>query len=178
VLDEIEEFVTGVRPQHEPDRVLATVLFSDLVESTARAAAVGDHKWRDLLDAHDEAIRKQLDRHRGRFVKSTGDGVLATFDGPARAIRCASEMRAAVEDLGLEIRTGLHTGEIEIRGDDVGGFAVNLASRVCTEAAAGEVLVSRTVVDLVVGSGIAFEDRGVHPLKGVPGDWQLYAVGS
>jgi class 3 adenylate cyclase len=176
VMAEIEEFVTGERPEIEPDRVLATVLFSDLVESTAQAAAVGDHRWRELLDAHDEAVRAELERHRGRLVKTTGDGVLATFDGPARAIRCARAIRDALRTLGLGVRTGIHTGEIELRGDDVGGLAVNLAARVCGDAAAGEILVSRTVVDLVVGSGIEFEDRGGRTLRGVPGEWQLYAV--
>lgn len=176
VLSEIEEFVTGARSEREPDRVLATVLFSDVVESTAHAVEVGDQRWRDLLDAHDRIVGEQLDRHRGRFVKSTGDGVLATFDGPARAIRCACQIRDAVRDLGLEIRAGLHTGEIELRDNDVGGIAVHIGARVCAEAAASEVLVSRTIVDLVVGSGTEFADRGVHTLKGVPGEWQLYSV--
>jgi class 3 adenylate cyclase len=178
VIAEIEAFVTGAAVDVEPDRVLATVLFTDLVDSTARAAAAGDHWWRELLDAHDGVIRAELERHRGRLVKTTGDGALATFDGPARAIRCATTIREALGPLGLEVRSGVHTGELELRDDDVGGIAVHLGARVCELAGAGEVLVSRTVVDLVVGSGIAFEDRGTHELRGVPGEWQLYAVGS
>jgi class 3 adenylate cyclase len=173
--DEIEEFITGHRPVREPDRVLATVLFTDIVGSTEKARELGDRKWRDLLDEHDEVAREQLDRHQGRLVKTTGDGLLATFDGPARAIRCASTLR---EVLPVPIRAGLHTGEVELRGDDVGGIAVHIGARVAAVAGAGEVLVSRTVKDLVAGSGIAFEDRGTHTLKGVPDEWQLYAVSS
>jgi pimeloyl-ACP methyl ester carboxylesterase len=176
VIAEIEEFVTGAPADVEPDRVLATVLFTDLVDSTARAAAAGDQRWRELLDAHDLAVREQLDRHRGRLVKTTGDGAFATFDGPARAIRCAGAIRDALHPLGLEVRSGIHTGEVELRGDDVGGIAVHIGARICELAGAGEVFVSRTVVDLVAGSGIDFVDRGTHELRGVPGDRQVYAV--
>jgi class 3 adenylate cyclase len=178
VIAEIEEFVTGAPADVEPDRVLATVLFTDLVDSTARAAAAGDQRWRELLDAHDLAVREQIERHRGRLVKNTGDGAFATFDGPARAIRCAGAIREALHPLGLDVRIGIHTGEVELRDDDVGGIAVHIGARVCELAGAGEVLVSRTVVDLVVGSGIEFADRATHELRGVPGDWQLYAVSS
>jgi class 3 adenylate cyclase len=171
--DEIEEFITGHRPVREPDRVLATVLFTDIVGSTERARELGDRKWRDLLDQHDEVAREQLERHQGKLVKTTGDGLLATFDGPARAIRCASTLRHV---LPVPIRAGLHTGEVELRGDDVGGIAVHIGARVAAVAGAGEVLVSRTVKDLVAGSGIEFTDRGTHTLKGVPDEWQLYAV--
>jgi class 3 adenylate cyclase len=172
----VEEFLTGVRHANEPDRVLATVLFTDIVGSTERASALGDHAWRQLLDAHDATVRTHLERHRGKEVKATGDGFLATFDGPARAIRCAVELAIALRPAGIEIRAGLHTGEIEVRGDDVGGIAVHTAARVQSEARPGEVLVSRTVTDLVAGSGIRFVDRGSHVLKGVPGEWQLFAV--
>ncbi|HEV3351863.1 MAG TPA: adenylate/guanylate cyclase domain-containing protein [Acidimicrobiales bacterium] len=171
--DEIEEFITGHRPMYEPDRVLATVLFTDIVGSTEKARELGDRRWRELLDHHDELARAQLDRHQGRLVKTTGDGLLATFDGPARAIRCASTLR---QILPVPIRAGLHTGEVELRGDDVGGIAVHIGARVAAIAGAGEVLVSRTVKDLVAGSGITFTDRGSHTLKGVPDEWQLYAV--
>jgi pimeloyl-ACP methyl ester carboxylesterase len=171
--DEIEEFITGHRPVHEADRVLATVLFTDIVGSTERARELGDHKWREVLDRHDELARAQLDRFQGRLVKTTGDGLLATFDGPARAIRCASTLR---DVLPVPIRAGLHTGEVELRGDDVGGIAVHIGARVAAVAGKGEVLVSRTVKDLVAGSGIQFTDRGTHTLKGVPDEWQLYAV--
>jgi len=175
---EVEEFVTGARHVAEPERVLATVLFTDIVGSTDQASAVGDRAWRETLDQHDTVVASVLERHRGRAVKSTGDGVLATFDGPGRAIRCALELHTALAPIGVKIRAGLHTGEVEVRGDDVGGIAVHIAARVETAAAPGEVLVSRTVSDLVVGSGIAFDDRGVHTLKGVPGEWQLFAVRS
>ena len=171
--DKIEEFITGHRPVREPDRVLATVLFTDIVGSTERARDLGDRKWREVLDQHDEVARSELERHQGRLVKSTGDGLLATFDGPARAIRCASALR---DRLPVPIRAGLHTGEVELRGDDVGGIAVHIGARVAAVAGTREVLVSRTVKDLVAGSGIAFEDRGTHTLKGVPDEWQLYAV--
>jgi len=174
--DEIEEFITGHRPVHEPDRVLATVLFTDIVGSTDKAQALGDRRWRDLLDQHDEVARAQLDRHQGRLVKTTGDGLLATFDGPARAIRCASTIRDEVRPLGIEIRAGLHTGECKLMGDDVGGIAVHIGARVVGKAGAGEVLVSSTVKDLVAGSGIRFADRGLHLLKGVPGEWHLFTV--
>jgi class 3 adenylate cyclase len=156
--------------------VLATVLFTDIAGSTARAVEMGDHAWKRLLDAHDVVVRRELDRYRGREVKTTGDGVLATFDGPARAIACAVAVRDTVRTLGIDIRSGLHAGEIELRGDDVGGVAVHIAARVNALAEPGEVLVSRTVKDLVAGSGTRFRDRGVHALKGIPEEWQLYAV--
>ena len=171
--DEIEEFITGHRSVREPDRVLATVLFTDIVESTQKARELGDRRWSELLDRHDELARVELDRHQGRLVKTTGDGLLATFDGPARGIRCATALRQV---LPVPIRAGLHTGEVELRGDDVGGIAVHIGARVASVAEAGEVLVSRTVKDLVAGSGITFTDRGTHTLKGVADEWQLYAV--
>jgi class 3 adenylate cyclase len=176
VLDEIEEFLTGTRHTPAPGRVLATVLFTDIVASTERAAELGDKRWRELLDAHDRAVRRQLERFRGQEVNTVGDGFVATFDGPGRGIQCACAIRDALKPLEIEVRTGLHTGEIELRGDDVAGIAVHLAQRVSGLAPAGEVLVSRTVTDLVAGSGIDFEDRGEHELKGVPGTWHLYAV--
>jgi class 3 adenylate cyclase len=176
VLGEIEEFLTGTRHQREPDRVLATVLFTDIVGSTQRAAELGDSSWRNVLERHDQLVRREIERHRGRAVKSTGDGVLATFDGPARAIRAASSIDDAVEQLGIQIRAGLHTGECEVIGDDVGGLAVHIGARVMGEAGPGEVLVSSTVKDLVVGSGIEFEERGARELKGVPGEWRLFSV--
>jgi class 3 adenylate cyclase len=176
LVDEIEEFVTGVRPAVPTERVLATVLFTDMVGSSQRTAEMGDRAWRTLLDAHDAIVRAHLERYRGREIKTTGDGVLATFDGPARAIRCACDIRDAVTGLGLELRLGLHTGEIELRGDDVAGIAVVIGQRVSTLARPNEVLVSRTVVDLVAGSGIDFDDYGEHELKGVPGAWRLLAV--
>jgi class 3 adenylate cyclase len=176
VADEIEEFLTGTRPTAEPDRVLATMMFTDIVESTRRAAELGDRKWRELLERHHDLVRGELERHRGREVKTTGDGFLATFDGPARAIRCARAIRDHLRDHGVEVRAGLHTGEIEVIGEDVGGIAVHIAARVAAMAAGGETLVSSTVKDLVVGSGIEFEDRGTHELKGVPGEWHLYSV--
>jgi class 3 adenylate cyclase len=176
VLDEIEEFLTGVRPPVPRDRVLATVLFTDIVGSTATAVNVGDRRWRELLENHTVLSARMIKRYRGRVVKSTGDGVLATFDGPARAVRCACEVRDAVRGSGLEIRAGLHTGEIEVMGDDIGGIAVNIGQRVSGLAGPGEVLVSRTVVDLVAGSGLEFQDRGVRHLKGVPGSWRLFHV--
>ncbi len=176
ILGELEEFLTGTRHEREPDRMLATVMFTDIVDSTQRAADMGDRHWRDLLERHDELFRRSLERHRGREIKRTGDGFLATFDGPARAIRCAASITDAVEELGLELRAGLHTGECEVMSDDVGGLAVHIAARVMSCADAGEVLVSSTVKDLVVGSGIDFEDRGTHDLRGVPGDWRLFRV--
>jgi class 3 adenylate cyclase len=176
ILGEVEEFLTGTRATQIVDRVLATVMFTDIVDSTRKAAALGDRRWRDLLGRHDTLMRRELDRHRGREVKTFGDGFLATFDGPARAIRCACSARDAMRGLGLEVRAGLHTGECELIGDDVGGIAVNIGARVGSVAGPGEVLVSRTVTDLVAGSGIEFTDRGVHSLKGVPGEWQLHAV--
>jgi class 3 adenylate cyclase len=175
VVDEIEEFVTGVRPIQEPDRVLATVLFTDLVESTKRAAELGDRRWRTLLEAHHAAVRDQLGRFGGREVDTAGDGFLATFDGPARAIRAACAIRDGVQNLGLELRAGLHTGECELMSGKVGGIAVHTGARVAAQAGPGEVLVSSTVRDLVAGSGIAFEERGEHELKGV-GSWRLYSV--
>ena len=176
LLGEIEEFLTGHRQQHDPDRVLATVLFTDIVGSTERAAELGDSSWRSLLERHDALVRAEIDRHRGRTVKSTGDGVLATFDGPARAVRAATSIGESVGRLGVEIRAGLHTGELEVLGDDVGGMAVHIGARVMGKAEAGEVLVSSTVKDLVVGSGLDFAERGQHELKGVPGEWRLFSV--
>jgi class 3 adenylate cyclase len=177
VVDEVEEFLTGTRASIDADRVLATVLFTDIVSSTERAAAVGDQRWRGVLDAHDQLADRQLARFRGTLVKATGDGLLATFDGPARAIWCALALRDGLRGLGIEIRSGLHTGEIELRGPDVGGLTVHIAARVQAEARPGEVLVTRTVKDLVVGAEIPLVDRGPHRLKGVPDEWQLFAVG-
>lgn len=176
MFDEIEEFVTGVRHGPDPDRILATVVFTDIVGSTERLAEVGERRWRDLLDRHDVAVRRQLERFRGREVKMTGDGVLATFDGPARAVLCAGAIRDAVGQLGLEIRAGVHMGEVEVRGEDVGGMAIHIAARVMALAGPRQVLVSRTVVDVIVGSEIETTDRGEHVLKGVPGSWRLFAV--
>jgi class 3 adenylate cyclase len=176
IIGEIEEFVTGTRHEREPDRVLATVLFTDIVRSTERAAEMGDRAWREVLECHDRLVGRALTRHRGRAVKSTGDGVLATFDGPARAIRAAASIGEGAESLGIQIRAGLHTGECEVMGDDVGGLAVHIGARVMSTATAGEVLVSSTVKDLVVGSGIDFEERGAHELRGVPGEWRLFAA--
>ena len=174
IADEIEEFLTGVRPAPEPDRVLATVLFTDIVGSTDHTSAIGDRKWVDLLEAHNELAKREIGRFRGRAVKSTGDGVLATFDGPGRAIRCAQSITGSVERLGLHVRAGLHTGECELMGADIGGIAVHIAARVASLAGADEVFVSSTVKDLVAGSGIQFEARGSHALKGVPGEWALF----
>lgn len=176
LVDDVEEFLTGERPPVEIERILATILFTDIVGSTERAASLGDQRWRSLLDAHDRTVREQLRRFRGREVKTTGDGFLASFDGPARAVRCAKAIVGAVGPLGIDLRAGLHTGECEVRGDDLGGLAVHTAARVGGLAQRGEVLVSRTVVDLVAGSGIEFADRGEHELKGVPGRWKLFAV--
>jgi pimeloyl-ACP methyl ester carboxylesterase len=173
---EIEEFLTGARHPREPDRVLASVLFVDIVGSTERAAALGDQGWCNLLDRHQRTVRKELARFRGREVDTAGDGFFATFDGPARAIRCASSIRDAVYGLGIDIRAGVHTGECELMADKVAGIAVHIGARVMAQAGAGEVLVSGTTKDLVVGSGIQFRDRGAHALKGVPGEWRLYAV--
>jgi class 3 adenylate cyclase len=178
VVDEVEEFLTGSRHAPEADRVLATVLFTDIVGSTERAAELGDRRWRDLLDSHDDTVRRQLERFRGREVNTVGDAFLATFDGPGRAIQCACAIRDAVRALGIEVRAGLHTGEIELRGEDVAGVAVHIGARVAACAGPGEVLVSGAVPPLVAGSGIAFEDRGERELKGVPGTWRLYAVES
>ena len=171
-----QEFLTGTMPASDPDRVLATVVFTDIVDSTGLAAELGDRRWhRDLVD-HQELVRGQLARFRGREVKTTGDGFLASFDGPARAIRAAAAIRAGLRDQGLQVRAGLHTGEVELLGDDIGGIAVHIAARVLAQAGAGEIVCSRTVKDLVAGSGFAFADRGTHRLKGVPDSWQLYAV--
>jgi pimeloyl-ACP methyl ester carboxylesterase len=172
----VQEFLTGAMPVADPDRVLATVVFTDLVDSTSRAAALGDRRWHRLLEGHQEVVRRNLVRFRGREVKTTGDGFLATFDGPARAIRAADAVRAELKDLGLEVRVGLHTGECELLGADIGGIAVHIAARVLAQAGAGEIWCSRTVKDLVAGAGFAFADRGSHRLKGIPEPWQLYAV--
>lgn len=176
VLAEVEEFVTGTRTPPEPDRLLATVLFTDIVGSTERAAQVGDLKWKESLNKHDSIVQREVEGSRGRLIRSTGDGVLATFDGPTRAIKCACSIREAIKGLGMEVRAGLHTGEIELRGGGVDGIAVHIAQRVLSQADSGEILVSRTVVDLVGGSGIVFGSRGAHVLKGVPGDWQIFSV--
>jgi class 3 adenylate cyclase len=173
---EIREFLTGQRETSTPNRVLATVLFTDLVGSTERAATLGDRRWRDLLEQHHASIRRELARYDGREVDTAGDGFFATFDGPARAIRCAQAIIEAVRPLGLTVRAGLHTGEVELADDKVAGIAVNIGARVSAQADAGEVLVSGTVKDLVAGSGLEFEDRGFAVLKGVPGEWRLFAV--
>ena len=175
-VDEVEEFLTGTRRSRELDRVLATVLFTDIVGSTARAAELGDRRWTELLAEHHRLVRQELDRHRGRVVRVEGDGTLTTFDGPARAIRCAEAIRDGVRALGLEVRAGLHTGEIELAGAGVEGIAVHIGARIAALAGAGEILVSSTVKDLVVGSGIEFADRGGHALKGIPGEWRVYGV--
>jgi class 3 adenylate cyclase len=177
LIEEVEEFLTGARHAPDPERILATVMFSDIVDSTRRASELGDRRWRHVLESMEGAVGRELARFRGRAIKSMGDGFLATFDGPARGIRCAAAIRdAARSQFDLEIRSGLHTGEIEVMGDDVGGIAVHIGARVGGIARAGEVLVSGTVKDLVVGSGIAFEDRGETELRGVPGSWRLWAV--
>jgi pimeloyl-ACP methyl ester carboxylesterase len=176
ILDEIEEFLTGERHGPEPDRVLATILFADIVGSTDHAAQMGDQRWRDLLESFYGTVRRQLSRFRGVEIGTAGDGVLATFDGPARGVRCARFIAEAVLPLGLQVRAGLHTGECEVIGDNVGGIAVHIAARVAAAANPGEVLVSHTVKDLVAGSGIRFEARGTHALKGVPGEWALFAA--
>ena len=173
---EIAEFLTGEQADVADDRVLATVLFTDIVDSTRRAAEMGDRDWRAMLDAHDAIVRSQLARFRGREVNTSGDGFLAMFDGPQRAIRCAMAIRDAVQALGIEVRAGLHTGECEVRGDDIGGIAVHIGARVSALAGPNDVLVSSTLRDLVIGSGLEFEERGAHELKGVPGDWHLFAV--
>jgi class 3 adenylate cyclase len=175
---EIAEFLTGQQPDVADDRVLATVLFTDIVDSTRRAADMGDRDWHALLDAHDAVVRSQLARFRGREVNMSGDGFLAMFDGPQRAIRCAMAIRDAVQQLGIEVRAGLHTGECEVRGDGIGGIGVHIGARVSAVAGSNEVLVSSTLRDLVIGSGLEFNDRGAHALKGVPGEWRLFAVAS
>jgi class 3 adenylate cyclase/pimeloyl-ACP methyl ester carboxylesterase len=173
---EIAQFLTGEQAEVTEDRVLATVLFTDIVDSTRRAAEMGDRDWHALLDAHDAIVRSQLARFRGREVNTSGDGFIAMFDGPQRAIRCAMAIRDAVQALGIEVRAGLHTGECEVRGDDLGGIAVHIGARVSALAGPNDVLVSSTLRDLVIGSGLEFEDRGAHQLKGVPGEWHLFAV--
>lgn len=178
VLGEVEEFLVGGREATESERALATILFTDIVGSTEKAAELGDLGWRQLLERHDAAVRHQLSLHRGREVKTMGDGFLATFDGPARAIRCASALRDEVAGLGIEVRAGIHTGEVELIGDDVGGMAVNIGARIGALADPGEVLVSSTVRELVVGSGLEFEERGIEKLKGAPGEWRLFAIDS
>jgi class 3 adenylate cyclase/pimeloyl-ACP methyl ester carboxylesterase len=174
----VAEFLTGEQADVADDRVLATVLFTDIVDSTHRAAEIGDRDWHALLDAHDAVVRSQLARFRGREVNTSGDGFLATFDGPQRAIRCAMAIREAVRALGIQVRAGLHTGECEIRGEDIGGIAVHIGARVSALAGPNDVLVSSTLRDLVIGSGLEFEDRGTRDLKGVPGEWRLFAVAS
>jgi len=176
LLDEIEEFITGVRHHPDPDRVLATVMFTDIVRSTERAAEMGDARWRELLTDYYAAVRRELSVFHGREVNTAGDGLLATFDGPNRAVRCACSVRERLRPLGLEVRTGLHTGECEVIGDDIGGIAVHIAARVAAAAEPNEVLVSSTVRDLVAGSGLQFADRGMHGLKGVPDEWHLFLV--
>jgi class 3 adenylate cyclase len=177
ITDEIEEFLTGVRTGSDPDRVLTTLLFTDIADSTTWAAELGDRHWRDLLDQHHDLIRVELGRFGGREVATTGDGFFATFDSPAQAVRCALSAADGVTSLGIEIRAGVHTGEVEVRGDDLGGLAVHIGARVAAAAQPGEVLVSSTVKDLLAGSGVPFEDRGEHELKGVPGEWRLFAAG-
>jgi class 3 adenylate cyclase len=176
ILDDIEHFITGIPPVRDPDRALATILFTDIVSSTEQASRLGDKKWRQMLDQHDAVVDRELDRHRGRKVNPTGDGILATFDGPARGVRCAQAIIESVRPLGIEVRAGLHTGEVELRGDDIGGIAVHIGQRVSALAGPGEVLVSRTVTDLVAGSGLEFADKGECELNGVPGKWAIYAV--
>ncbi len=176
VAEEIEEFLTGVRRGRGPERSLKTVVFTDIVGSTDQAREVGDERWRQLLDRHEAALHRQIARFEGQFITSTGDGVLATFDGPARAIRCGLAIREAMRGLGLEVRAGVHTGEVEHRGDDVGGIGVHIAARVAGRARAGEVLVSRTVADLIAGSDVLLTDRGEYDLKGIPERWRLFAV--
>lgn len=176
ILQEVEEFITGHRGSAEPERVVATAVFTDIVGSTARAADVGDQQWRDLLHRHDEVVRTELVRWRGHEVKTTGDGVLATFDSPTQGIRFAKALPSSMEPLGIEVRCGIHTGEMEVRNGDVAGLAVHIAARIAALAGSSEVLVSRTVKDLVVGTGVAFEEQGSHRLKGVPGEWDIYSV--
>ena len=178
MLGDIEEFITGHREisSIDVDRVLATVLFTDIVDSTRSAAEMGDQTWRRLLDSHDELAKQMVEKHRGTLIKSTGDGILATFDGPGRAVRCALAFETASKQIGLPLRAGLHTGEIEIRGRDIGGIAVHAAARVMAQSSADEVLVSRVVTDLVAGAGLKFSDRGSHELKGLPGRWDLFAA--
>jgi class 3 adenylate cyclase/pimeloyl-ACP methyl ester carboxylesterase len=175
IIGEVEEFLTGQRHEPPADRVLATVLFTDIVDSTRRAVELGDRRWRELLVQHDRITCAEVARFQGRVVKNTGDGFLATFDGPTRAVRCATTLAERMPQLGIDVRSGLHTGECELRGDDIGGIAVHIGARVAALAGAGEVFVSNTVKDLVNGSGITFRDRGTHALKGLPGEWQLFS---
>jgi class 3 adenylate cyclase len=175
-LDRVQEFLTGVGRVAEPIRVLSTVLFTDIVGSTERAAALGDRRWREVLNVHDELARRLVEEFGGRLIKTTGDGILATFDGPGRGLRCAAALRVELGGIGVQVRAGLHTGEVELRDSDVGGIAVHIAARVMGAAEAGEILTSRTVRDLVVGSDVALQDRGPQPLKGIEGSWQLFAV--
>jgi class 3 adenylate cyclase len=175
-LDEVEEFLTGTHAAPETDRVLASVLFTDIVDSTRRAVEMGDREWSLVLNRHDALAERQVVRHGGRLVKTTGDGIVATFDGPARSVRCARAISDGALVLGIEVRAGVHIGEVELRGDDIAGLGVNIASRIEALAQPGEVLVSRTITDIVAGSGLDFEDRGEHSLKGVPGRWQLFAA--
>jgi class 3 adenylate cyclase len=177
LVDEIEEFLTGARGGAEADLLTMTVLFTDIVASTEQQARIDPREWSRLTDRHDAMVRTALARHRGREVKTTGDGFLATFDATGRALRCAIDILAGAIDIGLTLRAGVHTGEVEVRGDDIAGLAVTIAKRVCDLAGPGQVLVTRTVTDLVVGSGIGFEDAGDRELKGVPGMWRLFAVG-
>jgi class 3 adenylate cyclase len=176
ILDVIEEFLTGVRRTNQPGRVLATVLFTDIVGSTERATRVGDRRWRELLSIHDQLTRRLVEEFNGQLIQTTGDGILATFDGPGRGIRCAAALKDELRGLGLHIRVGLQTGEVELRDTDVRGIAVHIASRVMTTGGPDEVIISRTVRDLIFGSDITVEDRGVHVLKGIDGSWQLFAV--
>ena len=176
IVDEVESFLTGVSHRRDTDRLLTTVLFTDIVGSTELAARIGDQRWRELLERHHAVVRRELGMWRGREVDTAGDGFLATFDGPARAVRSAVSIREGLRELGLDVRAGIHTGEVEIAGDQVRGIAIHIGSRVAALASPGEVLVSSTVRDLVHGSGITFDDRGEHQLKGAPGRWQLFAV--
>ena len=175
-LDLIEEFLVGVRRTAEPNRVLATVLFTDIVDSTKHVGRLGDRRWRELLNTHDEVAKQLVEEFNGRLVQTTGDGILATFDGPGRGIGCAAALRDQLVGIGLHIRSGLQTGEVELRGDGIGGIAVHIAARVMAAAGSGEILTSRTVRDLIVGSDVTLEDRGIHPLKGVEGTLELFAV--
>jgi class 3 adenylate cyclase len=175
-MDEVEEFLTGARRSTELDRVLTTVAITDIVGSTEIASGVGDRRWRDLLEVHESVARREIEVARGRLVKLTGDGLVATFDGPARAIRCVESIAQLLGAVGLRIRAGLHTGEVELLDDDIGGIAVHIAARLAGLSGPGEVLVSSTVKDLVVGSGISFEDRGGHALKGVADKWRVFAA--
>lgn len=176
IADEVAKFLTGEHPTVDVERILTTVLFTDIVGSTERAASLGDRRWSSLLDVHDRTVRDQLRRFRGNEINTTGDGFIASFDGPARAIRCAQAILEATSTVGIDLRIGLHTGECEVRGEDLAGMAVHIAARVGALARSKEVLVSSTVKDLVVGSGIDFEDRSEHELKGVPGRWKLFAA--